>query len=63
MYCDNFLLNFNLKKNLNLKKTNSKIILSVVDKKKAKKEKFFLKKIIWNIKMIILLIMLKRDIC
>ena len=45
MYCDNFLLNFNLKKNLNLKKkTNSKIIFSVVDKKKGQKGKIFLKK-------------------
>ena len=41
MYCDNFLLNFNLKKNLNLKKkTNSKIIFSV-DKKKGQKGKIF----------------------
>ena len=60
MYCDNFLLNFNLK-NLNLKKNKPKIIFSVVDKKRPKR-KIFLKKIIWNIKMIILLIMLKRDI-
>lgn len=45
MYCDNFLENFSLKKMLSIKKKNlSKIIFSIVKKKKGQKGPILLKK-------------------